>query len=215
MTDDLVIQRPAVREAAELLLLLHGVGSSADDLVPLGRALAAGRPQAWVVSVRAPNPSDFGAGWQWFSVQGVTDASRPGRVAAAMPAFRQRTSAWQERAGVAPLGTALIGFSQGAIMALESTQQLELPAASRVIAVAGRFARPPHSAPTATDIHLMHGQADRVMLIGLAFDADRALRALGARSTLDIYPGLGHSIDARVVDGIRHRLDDPTMEAPR
>ena len=77
MQDDLVIRRPeaAATAASELLLLFHGVGSSAEDLRPLGQALAAHRSGAWVVSVRSPHRSEFGAGWQWFSVQTATQGT--------------------------------------------------------------------------------------------------------------------------------------------
>ena len=210
MQDALVIQRPAAAPtpADELVLLFHGVGSSAEDLRPLAQALAPQRPQAWIVSVRAPHPSEFGAGWQWFSVQGVTEANRPVRVAAAMPAFLQSVDAWQRETGAVTARTTLIGFSQGAIMALQATQQRQ-PVAGRVIAIAGRFAQPPQAVPAGTLLHLMHGEQDRVMPVGLAVDAQRQLRALGARATLDLYPGLGHGIDARVIAGIVQRLNEP------
>ncbi len=60
------------------------MGSPPEDLQPLGVALAARRPGAWVVSVRAAHRSDLGRGWQWFSVQGVTEADRPVRPAGAV-----------------------------------------------------------------------------------------------------------------------------------
>ena len=210
MQDALVIQRPAAAPTPsdELLLLFHGVGSSAENLRPLAQALAPQRPQAWIVSVRAPHPSESGAGWQWFSVQGVTEANRPARVAAAMPAFLQTVHAWQRETGAVTARTTLIGFSQGAIMALQATQQSQ-PVAGRVIAIAGRFAQPPQVAPAGTLLHLMHGEQDRVMPVGLAGDAQRQWRALGAQATLDLYPGLGHGIDARVIDSIVQRLNEP------
>jgi phospholipase/carboxylesterase len=80
-----------------LLPLFHGVGSTAEDLSALGQALAPHRPGAWVISDRSPDPSDFGQGWQWFSVQGVTEANRPDRAAAAMPRFLQRVAGWQSQ----------------------------------------------------------------------------------------------------------------------
>ena len=208
MQDALLIQRPdaAATQPAELLLLFHGVGSSAEDLRPLGQMLAARRPGAWVVSVRSPQRSEFGAGWQWFSVRGVTEANRPARVAAAMPQFLQTVATWQRDTGVAAARTTLVGFSQGAIMALESTQQGEATAA-RVMAIAGRFAQLPRVAPPGTVVHLMHGDQDRMMPVGLAIDAEQQLRALGAQVTLDRMPGLGHGIDARVVEAIVRRLD--------
>ncbi len=205
---DIVIQRPGHAEApdAGLLLLFHGVGSSAEDLRALGEALAAQRPQDWVVNVRSPLPSESGRGWQWFSVLGVTEQNRPGRVAEAMPAFQAAVRGWQRETGVSAARTTLIGFSQGAILALESTQEAGASLAGRVVALAGRFAQAPRRLPLETDVHLMHGDQDRVMPVTLAVDAERHLRALGARSTLDRFPGLGHGIDARVVDAIVRRM---------
>lgn len=93
-------------------------------------------------------------------------------------------------------------------MALESTQSDGAALAARVMALSGRFAQMPRRAPLDTDIHLMHGDQDRVMPVVLAVDAVRHLRALGARSTLDNFPGLGHAIDARVVDAIVRRMSE-------
>jgi phospholipase/carboxylesterase len=202
-TQDLIVQRPA--KPGQLLLLFHGVGSSARDLLPLGEALAPHRPDAVIVSVQAPEAA--GRGWQWLSVQGVTEADRPARVAAAMPGFVQAVRQWQEATALAPAQTTLIGFSQGAIMALESTQLDNSPAA-RVIALSGRFAQPPRVAHTSVRTHLMHGDADAVMPVRGAVDALAQLQSLRAVATLDRFPGLGHGIDGRVVEAIVRRLND-------
>lgn len=207
MQTDLILQRPLALDNAELLLLFHGVGSSAEDLAPLGQALASQRPNAWVISVRSPDRSDLGQGWQWFSVRGVTEANRPDRIASVMHAFVERIRAWQGETGVGPLNTTLIGFSQGAIMALESTQLPGAPRhASRVVAIAGRFAQPPRIKPENVALHLLHGEQDQVMPFRLALEAERELRSLGASPTLDRFAGLGHGIDARVVQAIGRRL---------
>ena len=205
MQHDLVIQQPAAapavpRHTAELLLLFHGVGASARDLQPLAEALAESQSDAWVVSLQAPHPSEFGQGWQWFSVQGVTEANRPGRVAAALPAFLQKVAAWQARAGSTPERTTLIGFSQGAIMSLEATQESDTPVAGRVIGIAGRFAQAPQRAPQGTAVHLLHGDQDQVMPVQLAVSAHRQLQALGATVSLQRFSGLGHGIDQRVLN---------------
>ena len=212
MQDALVIQRPDARSDAQggLLLLFHGVGSNAEGLRPLGDALARHRPGAAIVSVRSPQPSDFGTGWQWFSVNGVTEANRPARVADAMPAFLRTVAHWRRETSTGAAGTTLIGFSQGAIMALEATQH-DPSLAGQVISIAGRFAQPPLRAPLAT-VHLLHGELDRVMPVSLAEDAARQLGALGARATLDRFPGLGHGIDSRVLAMVVRRLDPPTVE---
>jgi phospholipase/carboxylesterase len=200
---DVIVQRPAT--PSQLVLLFHGVGSNARDLVPLGEALAPHLSDATIVSLQAPEAS--GPGWQWFSVQGITEADRPARVAAAMPGFMQAVRRWQQACATGPARTTLIGFSQGAIMALESTQ-IESPPSARVIALSGRFARAPQVAPASVRVHLMHGDADPVMPVRLAVDASAQLQGLGAQVTLDRFPGLGHDIDRRVVDAIVRRLED-------
>jgi len=216
MKTALVVQQPpaSTTSSEELLLFFHGVGSSAEDLLPLAKAVAAKRPNAWVISVRSPDPSSFGSGWQWFSVQGVTEANRPERVNAAMPAFLRCIAAWQQQSGVGPESTTLIGFSQGAIMALESTQQA-VPPAGRVVAIAGRFAQAPRRAAAHTLIHLIHGEQDQVMPLALALGAKAQLEALGAQPTLDRLAGLAHGIDARVVAAIEQRLAPTRPLAPQ
>ena len=194
-TDDLILHQPS-ETARQLVLLFHGVGASPEGLVPLGQALA--RPDRWVVSVRSPFPSDMGGGWQWFSVRGIDEANRVERIAAVMPRFVQTVQAWQARTGLDATATALAGFSQGAIMALESTQQAT-PLASRVVAMAGRFAEPPRVAPVGTALHFIHGAQDPVIAPSHSMNAAERLRALGASPTVDVLPGLGHGIDERVL----------------
>src|SRR2546423_1220661 len=195
MTHDQIVQSPA--QPRQLLLLFHGVGSRAADLVPLGQALAPHLPQTQIVSVQAPDAA--GAGWQWFSVQGITEENRSARVAATLPRFVDSVRRWQQSSGVDSAHTMLIGFSQGAIMALEATQT-DATLAGRVFALSGRFAEPPRVAPPATWIHLMQGDADALMPVSLAIDAHAQLLVLHAHATLDRFPGLGHGIDGRVVN---------------
>jgi phospholipase/carboxylesterase len=204
MDGAILIQQPAATPD-ELILLFHGVGAQPADLVPLGHAVARRNPLAWVVSVRSPDPSNLGRGWQWFSVIGVTENNRPARVAEAMPGFVEAVRHWQRESGVGPSDTTLIGFSQGAIMALESTQHA--PGLSgAVVSIAGRFAQPPQTAPDATRIHLMHGDADGVMPVALAQAAKAALSGHPAAVTLDVFPGLGHGVDQRVLATLVQRL---------
>lgn len=202
----LVIARPT--DSDELLLLFHGVGASAQDLVPLGEALARARPRATVVSVEAPHPSALGRGREWFSVVGVTEENRPGRIASAMPLFLGAISHWQRLTGIPAGRTALVGFSQGAIMSLESTQATPLPepAAHTVVALAGRFAEPVRRAPQGVRFHLVHGADDGVVMARGSIEAERQLQALGATVTLDLIPGLGHGIDARALGHVLARL---------
>jgi len=203
MNDDIVIQSPP--QASALFLLFHGVGATPQDLVPLGTRLAREFPQAAIVSVPAPDASDLGRGLQWFSVLGVTEHDRPQRVAATLDRFVATVHDWQRRTRVAAADTTLVGFSQGAIMALASTQVAPPPAA-RVVSLSGRFAEVPRVAPAGVRIHFLHGDADPVIPAANAQQAARQLQALGADVTLDVLPGLAHGVNTTTTDLLVRRL---------
>lgn len=194
-TGDIVLHRP-VAPARQLVLLFHGVGASPEGFQGLAPGLA--RDDRWVVAVRSPQVSDLGSGWQWFSVQGVTEGNRPGRIAAAMPRFAEAVWRWQAHTGLGRSQTALAGFSQGAIMALESTQAGETQA-SCVVALSGRFAAPPAAAPAGLVWRFIHGAQDPVIPAAFSVQGAQQLQALGGDARADVLPGLGHGIDARAL----------------
>lgn len=169
---------------------MHGVGSVPQSMLGVARWFAHRDSAALVVSVASPEPSDISNGLQWFSVRGVTEDNRQARVDTAMPAFIASVRHWQRVAGVDAQGTLIAGFSQGAIMALESTK-LPDPPALRIVSFAGRFATLPEQRSEA-GIHLLHGDADPVMPAMLAQAAQARLLQLGTDITVDIRPGVGH-----------------------
>jgi phospholipase/carboxylesterase len=201
---DIVVQQPA-GTPQQLFMLHHGVGATPEGLVPFGRRLAQEFPHALVVCLEGPQASDLGQGYQWFSVVGITEENRPERVAAAMPAFVKAVQDWQARAGVSPEATALVGFSQGAIMALESTQQ-DVFLAGRVLALSGRFAQLPKAPHAHTTLHFVHGKADKVMHYGYTVTAAEHLVSLGSDVTADVIPFVGHEVNQDVVDTAVERL---------
>lgn len=206
MSDALVLQAPA--GASHLFLLFHGVGAAPHDLAPLGRRLAQEFPEAAVISVAAPDPSDLGAGLQWFSVRGVTEDNRPARVAATLPRFLDTVRHWQQHTGVPAAATTLLGFSQGGIMSLAAAHASPAPAA-RVVSLSGRYPELPASAPAGVRIHFIHGDADPVIPAAQAQRAARALGDLGASVSLDVLPGLGHGISRAAEDLLLQRLKQP------
>ncbi len=200
----IVVQKSSGRPE-QLILLFHGMGASPEGLVPLGRQLGSAFPRSTVVSVAAPHPSGNPGGHEWFSVAGITETNRIGRVAGAMPAFLAEIKAWQQAEDVTAAVTALVGFSQGAIMALEASLTAPAPAA-RVIAIAGRFAQLPEAAPAQATIHLLHGKEDPVIPYRHAIDAAHRLRDLGGDVTADVVPFVGHEINAEIADLVVERL---------
>jgi phospholipase/carboxylesterase len=204
MSDAIVLQLPAT-QAEQLILMFHGVGGSPDDLAGVGQRLATTFPNAAIISIPGRHHSDFGRGYQWFSVSGVTEENRAARIAEAMPSFTETVREWQKITGVTAHATVLLGFSQGAIMALESTRE-EQALSARVVSLSGRFAHLPDSAPERTTIHFIHGKSDQVIHYGHAVHAAEKLIALGGDVTADIIPQLGHGVSEEVVDLIVERL---------
>lgn len=123
-----------------------------------------------------------------------------------MPAFQEKIRAWQRETAIPAARTTLIGFSHGAIMALESTQQVGPALSARVISIAGRFAQNPRQAPDATAVHLLHGQEDAVIPVAWSHAAEQHLRAMGAQVSLQTFSELGHGIDERVAGEIERLL---------
>lgn len=207
MSDTIIIQQP-LHAAQQLLVLHHGVGGTAQDMVPLGQHLATQFPNAFIVSVHAPYASDLGsnsAGAQWFSVQGITDENRPARVAEALPAFLHNLRYWQTTSGVEPTATAVIGFSQGAIMALEAAQA-QAGLAARIVALSGRYAQLPEHAPEKTTLHFIHGKDDPVIHYGHCVTAAERLVRLGGDITADVIPFIAHEVNAEVMEKVLERF---------
>jgi phospholipase/carboxylesterase len=204
MAEHVLVQNPA-GGAKQLMLLFHGVAATAQDLLPMGARLAQAFPEAYIVSVQAPYPSDLGQGFQWFSVRDITEENRPARVAEVLPQFVALVEDLQRQTGVGPEATALFGFSQGGIMALEASQ-LPQHLAGRIVALAGRFAQLPQAPHALTTLHMLHGKEDAVIHYGYTVTAAQHLVNLGADVTADVLPFVSHSVSDDMLDLLVERL---------
>ena len=202
-TEDLVIQLPDT--PAQLILLFHGMGGNPIGMRSLGKQLATAFPQAGIVSVAAPFPAAEPRRYQWFSTEDITDERRVARVAEAMPLFDARVRHWQQVTGLHEQATALIGFSQGATMALEASKRAD-PIAGRVLSIAGRYASLPLEAPEAVTLHFFHGKEDALVPYGHTVVAAHRLRDLGADITAEVLPFVGHEVHAELVRALLQRL---------
>lgn len=181
-----------------LIVALHGVGSSARDMAV---ALAPLERFAEVLALDGLDPfNGGGAGRQWFSVAGVTEADRPLRVAEALPSLVDRLDRLAKDRSLKRDDLVLLGFSQGAIMTLAMVAQGLHP--GRAVAIAGRLAAP--VVPTEerlASLLLVHDRADRVMPPALSAEAAARLSAAG------------HLVNLLLTDGIGHGIGFPTTSA--
>jgi phospholipase/carboxylesterase len=197
--------------AQPLVILLHGVGQVPAAMAPLGERIAAALPGARIVALPAALPYDLGqdgrAGLQWFSVDGITEGNRPGRIQAALGAFTEAIRAVQHAHGAAPQDTVLAGFSQGAIMALAGCREAWL--ARHVVAIAGRFAPLPAQWPHPTAVSLVHGSMDGTVPADHSRRAAACLARLGAAVRLDLLPRTVHRLSPALLDAAVRALVDP------
>ena len=201
---------PAAGRAEQLMILLHGWGDSAAGMAPLAQALRAEFPQAALLAPEGFDPVDTGlAGRQWFAMNGpdgpVTEANRSARVAAVLPRLANWVRAAQAATGLGPAATALVGFSQGAILSLELAQ-LHDGLAGRVLSFSGRYATLPDRAPAHTTLHFFHGATDTVIPAAQTRLAMDRLTSMHGDATADIAEGVGHELPLELVHCAINRL---------
>jgi phospholipase/carboxylesterase len=189
---------PAATPAGALVVLMHGVGSNARDLMPLADIWSESLPEVAFTSLDGSDAFDGGfGGRQWFSLREVNEGNREARVAAAYPALRSMLEAELAHWQLPFEKLALVGFSQGSMMAMHHVAS-SAEGAAVVVAYSGRLASV-IVASNGTPLTLVHGEDDEVIPVQeLEYAAD-AFSSAGY--TVDAYalPGIGHTIDA---DGV-------------
>lgn len=189
----------------KLIVMLHGVGSSGADLEGLGLFFQQVMPEVLFASPNGSEPFDGGGeAYQWFSLA-VTEQNRPQRIVEARAAFDAQLRAIFEQHDVVPGKdqVILLGFSQGAIMALDALVTARFPLAG-VVAFSGRLASPkPYQLAADASALLIHGMADQVIPWAESEAAAAALTEAGAEVETLFEPGVVHTISA---DGVSQAM---------
>ena len=197
---------PASGAPEQLIILLHGKASNGSAMAPLAQALRAEFPQAALLAPDAPLPAAEGPSLrEWFDAGGLDDQGLAGGVGAALPPLLGWVRHTQQRLGVGPAATAIAGFSQGAILALETCSASD-GLAGRVLSFSGRFVAMPAQAPRHTTVHLFHGGADSTTAAAHSRAALQRLGELKGDATLDIAEGVGHVVHPALVQRALFRL---------
>ena len=194
------IREPAAGGTArQLVVLLHGLGADGNDLIGLADEWSSGLPHAAFVAPNGTEPFDMApTGHQWFSLQSLDPDSMLVGVRAAAITVGGFLDAELARRGLDESGLALVGFSQGAALALYVALRRE-PSCAAVISYSGflvaleLLADDIRARPT---VLLVHGDADEVVQVGAMAEARSALAAVDVPVECVTRPGLGHGIDA-------------------
>lgn len=193
--DDAMRWGPAEGKAAQLVVLLHGLGADGADLIDLAPSWAPALPHAAFVAPHAPEPyAEAGFGRQWFALWDRSDAARAAGADAARAWLDRFIDAELLRLGVSDY--AVMGFSQGAMMALHVG--LRRPVAPKsILAFSGALLAPERLAESQNraPVLLVHGEADAVVPVDRSRAASAALLAHGIPVQSLFCPELGHGID--------------------
>jgi phospholipase/carboxylesterase len=181
--------------ARALVVLLHGVGSNAQDLVPLADIWRKTFPDVAFTSLDGSERFDGGfGGRQWFSLHDVNEANRIGRVADAYPALRRMLESELQYWQLSFDRLALVGFSQGSMMALHHAATSD-DALAAVVAYSGRLASR-ITTEARTPLTLVHGIEDPVIPVIELERAANAFSDAGYAVGAFALPDIGHTISA-------------------
>jgi phospholipase/carboxylesterase len=191
-------QQALAGKPSKLVVFLHGYGSNGDDLIGLAPYWAQLLPEAAFISPNAPFPCEMTPfGYQWFSLENRDPQVKLTGVRAAAPLLDAFLDKQLARFGLAEKDLALVGFSQGTMMALHVAPRRKMAIAG-VVGYSGALvgaqilgdeisARPP--------VLLVHGMADQVVPFDAMAQAANGLKAQGVDVITEARPGLPHSID--------------------
>ncbi|MGV6874663.1 alpha/beta hydrolase [Pseudochelatococcus sp. B33] len=200
---------PRSGKARQLVVFLHGYGANGDDLIEIGREWQAWLPEAAFVAPHAPEACPAsGLGRQWFALTFRDPGERWRGVNHAGPALDAFLDAELGRYGLEADRLALVGFSQGTMMALHvGLRRQAAPAA--IVGYSGMLVTPPAGgedpAPLAGGdaprVLLVHGDADEVIPVDSLFYSAEALANAGIATQWHLSLRVGHGIDR---GGLRH-----------
>ena len=126
----------------QLVVLLHGYGADGKDLIEIGRQWQALLPDAAFVAPNAPEPcGQAPMGRQWFGLTMRDPNERWVGVNKAQPTLDAFLDAELAHHGLSDDKMALVGFSQGTMMALHVGLRRRRPPAA-IVGFSGRWSGP-------------------------------------------------------------------------
>jgi phospholipase/carboxylesterase len=187
--------------AKQLVVFLHGYGADGKDLIALGKQWQTILPDAAFVSPHAPEScGQSPMGRQWFPLTMRDPAERWTGVNKAQPVLEAFLDAELARHGLDGSKLALVGFSQGTMMALHTGLRRKISPAA-IVGFSGVLVGPEHLAaarpgPKAPPVLLIHGSDDDVIPADALFASADGLDEAGIPSQWHLSAGIGHGIDA-------------------
>jgi phospholipase/carboxylesterase len=182
----------------QIVLLLHGYGSSGADLIALAPHWQRELPDALFLAPNAPQRcGSMRSGYQWWPLSAFTPQALARGAATAAPAINDFIDRKLAQYGLGNSDLAIVGFSQGTMMALHVGLRRTTPVAG-ILGYSGMLtgvAELAHQQITKPPVLLVHGSADPVVPVSALHAAEHALRRLEINVITHVSPGVGHTVD--------------------
>ncbi|OCX62292.1 phospholipase [Thioclava sp. SK-1] len=205
-------------QTKSVVVFLHGYGADGKDLLGLADPLASHMPDTVFLAPDAPEPCVGNPyGRQWFPIpwlDGSSEAVAAQGLMAAADDLNAFLDTVLEQEGITAAQLAVVGFSQGTMMALQVVPRRAEPIAA-IVGFSGRLLRPEALAGEAVSkppVLLCHGDADDVVPfadMGLAGDA---LVSAGFEVYAHVMKGTAHGI---APDGLSAALGFLVQNLPK
>jgi len=191
------LERPAAGDPVGMLVLHHGRGTDAPDLLGLADLLDPER-RLHVAAPRAPLSLPGSPGYHWYTIPrfGYPDPDTFHAARLTLAEFHDRL--WAET-GIDPGATILGGFSMGTVMSYAMAFGRDRPPVAGVLAFSGFVPsvegwEPHFEDRTETRLFIAHGENDPILEIGLGRRARDLTESAGLDVTYRESP-VDHQID--------------------
>ena len=182
---------------AKIVLLLHGFGSNGKDMIALAPTWQQAMPDALFLAPHAPQRSFLGGGYQWWGLTDISPQALAAGAATAAPAINSFIDRKLDQYHLDDADLAIVGFSQGTMMALH----VGLRRSGGVAAIVGYSGMLTGAAELKRDIAsrppvlLIHGSQDQVVPIAAMHATERELKSLDVAVRSHVCSGAGHTVD--------------------
>ena len=188
------------QNSSHRIILLHGWGADADDLLPLGKAIIHNSSFEFeLISIKAPSFRSNDIGRQWYSLFPPNWTEAENAVDKLLDTLKEF-----DKSKISLKKTVLLGFSQGAAMALDVGLRLDI---GLVISCSG-YSHPQLNPFKNNPVLLSHGLRDEVVPV----EASREISIrLGESSNfnIELYEyDCSHTIHPEFIEVIKLKIKE-------